>query len=68
MYMQNVLSQIENQINNEIRYTLHFRNLATQQITVMEYTHLIFQDEVKQMAASEGGGAHASAGVSSSNS
>jgi len=47
MYMQNVLSQIENQINNEIRYTLHFRGVATQQITLMEYTHLIFQDEVK---------------------
>lgn len=42
MYMQNVLSQIENQITNETRYSLHFRTVATHQITQMEYTQLIF--------------------------
>lgn len=33
MYMQNALSLIERQINSELRYTLHFKSLVSQQIT-----------------------------------
>lgn len=29
MYMQNVLSQIESQVTNETRYSLHFRQVAS---------------------------------------
>lgn len=47
MYMQNALSQVESQIKNEVRYSINFKQVASQQITQMEYTQLIFQDEVK---------------------
>jgi hypothetical protein len=32
MYMQNVLSAIEHKIDNEVRYTIHFKQVVANQI------------------------------------
>ena len=38
MYMQNVLSTIEHKIDNEVRYSLHFKEVVAQQISKIEET------------------------------
>ena len=52
MYMQNVLSCVEHKIQNELRYTLHFKHVVANQISKLDLTQQIFHEESKS-----GGGA-----------
>ena len=47
MYMQNVLSCIEHKIQNELRYTLHFKHVVANQVHKLDLTQQIFHEETK---------------------
>jgi len=45
MYMQNVLSAIEHKIDNEVRYTIHFKQVVANQISKEDEIHTKELDE-----------------------
>lgn len=45
--MQNVLSVIEYKIQNEIRYSLHFKQIVGTQIAKLDLTQQLFYEEIK---------------------
>ena len=45
MYMQNVLSVIEHKISNEIRYTLHFKQVVGSQMRKLDISQQLFLGE-----------------------
>ena len=45
MYMQNVLSAIEHKIDNEVRYTIHFKQVVANQISKEDEVHTKELDE-----------------------
>lgn len=47
MYMQNVISVIEHKIQNEIRYSLNFKQIASKQIARLDLTQQTFYDELR---------------------
>ena len=47
MYMQNVLSVIEHKIQNEIRYSLNFKQIVAGQIAKLDLTQQVFYEDLK---------------------
>ena len=46
MYMQNVLSTIEHKVQNEIRYSLNFKQIVAKQIARLDITQQTFYEDI----------------------
>ena len=46
MYMQNVLSVIEHKVQNEIRYSLNFKQTVAKQIARLDITQQTFYEDI----------------------
>ena len=54
MYMQNVLSVIEHKVQNEIRYSLNFKQTVAKQIARLDITQQTFYEDIAHFTNLEG--------------